>query len=222
MPPNSMSEYLRDRLGQGSTKRDQIKAQIQVVIFGPYAGDCKFILRSVGTLLREKSNINAHICEDVPDSRALRDESYGDEVDEYNLQSSIECVNTADYAVFAFLKARQRRFEEYGPFKEREIDKYHRPHYIPQDLNASNVIEFEKWMDAGMPNPARCSVIFEDDVGIALGSLVRGIVQTGSITVNEIDTTRGDTIQKMYATIRADFESWLTANEQRFLAGIRE
>lgn len=216
-----MGEPLDDRLKDKLTKRDRIKRHINVMLFGPYAGDCKYILRDVAKKLRKKSNIQAEICMDLPDSSTLKELSLTAPADIYNLYSSIECINTADYAVFLFLKSRQRRFEPFGPFTEDNIDMYDRPHYIPQDLNASDVIEFEKWVSRGIPNPSQCMVIYEGDVERALGSLVRGLVQKGEIRTKSVETaSRGNTVQKLSSAIRGDFEAWITDNEQRLLARI--
>lgn len=213
-----MPNSLRERLFESTPRRREIKSRLNVMIFGPYAGDCKYILRSIGEVLLKTHNIRADICEDAPVSKSLQRLSDRVSDDVYNFNASMECINNADYAVFLFLETKQRRFEPYGPFRESKLDMYDRPHYIPQDLNAANVIEFREWVRRGSPNPSRCVLIYEDSVDIALGSFVRGLVINHEIRPYSIETNSwGDAVKKLSSTIAGDFEAWITENEQMLL-----
>lgn len=120
---------------------EQLRRHLRVRIFGPYAGECSYILGDVAEQLREEDNYDARICLEVPESATLNDQD--DDKDIYNLDASIECLNTADAAVFVFMSSEEYRFEG----------------AIPHEIHSSAVIELYHWCQLTSSNSPTLVII---------------------------------------------------------------
>jgi len=167
------------------------------------------MLADVAERIQEEDQYDARICLDVPESAALQSK----DGDVFNLEASLECLGTADAAVFVFISPEKYRFREFGPTPNEEDADYYDSVEIPREIHSSAVIELYHWcqVSAGL-HPTL--VIYENGMEEHLGSLVRGVVKSGDITVREIETSsRGDAVDSIKTAVAAQSQIWATELE---------
>lgn len=182
-----------------------LKEDLVIRIFGPYAGDCSYILSDVDDKLQHEG-YNAKICLKAPESNSV---SAMDEGEIYNLVASIDCMRQADVAVFVFLRAKEERFNEEEENSEDNVNENGNNTSIPQDLNSSVVVEFTKWVDHLDYTNERALVIYEDGIDEEIGSLIRGITREGSLPTRTVKaSSREDLIRSIYRSIVGQSVTW--------------
>lgn len=194
--------------------RDQdtklMRRALRVRIFGPYNGDCSYILNAAARQVRCDNDYDARLCLEIPEVDPLATFSSDEKTERYNLEASLECLNRADFAVFVFMRAKERRFRKFGPRREPnfEGESYFKDPDIPQDLNSSVVLEYSKWIDSD-PRSDKCLVIYEDGMKDVLGSLIHGLADREDIYCKEVvASTRGEAINRIGRGIAGHCRKW--------------
>lgn len=188
-----MTDEWAERYASRTDLPRKLKSNLTIHLFGPYTGDCSYILGDIAEALREEF-YNAKVCYELTQLPALSEVEEGDV---YNWQASLECIRQADTAVFLFLEAKDRRFD--GD--------------IPQDINSSVILEFAEWSNQS-PRGDDCFVIYENEMEQEIGSLIRGVVEEGTIENRKVTTTdRKDTVESMTDAISGQSRIWLNRFE---------
>lgn len=191
-------DKLENRFTQADVAADELRKALTVRVFGPYKGDCSYILTDTTERIRNERGYEARLCIEAPEIGQIPELKQTREDDVYNFGASLECLNQAHAAVFVFMKAEPERF-----------DSTEENSQLPQDLNSSVVVELSKWIDMA-PRTDACFVVYENGVEEELGSLVRGIVRKGDIDTRYTTTnSRAETVETLCKVISAQCRVWV-------------
>lgn len=205
-----MSNEWSNRYLRRDRKGKIIRRALRARVFGPYEGDCSYILSAAADRVQLEDDYTVELCLDVPEVDPLASFDSDQNKPRYNLEASLECLQQADYAVFVFMRAKERRFRKYGPREAGSfsVGNYFEETEIPQDLNSSVVLEFSKWLNSD-PRCDKCMVIYENNMKTRLGSLIHGLADREGVFCTEINTEfRGETIRKISRAIASQCKFW--------------
>jgi len=172
--PNSIDRYpdwVTDSSAAGAS-------EYNIHIFGPYREEYFDIIQSVAKYLRDNGYNGAKLCSELPDHPRPTGMSKG----EKNWWESVNCMYTADAAVFLFLEPIETRLN--GAPKE--------------GLNSSAFAELTYWVQFFAHKKEGTLIIYEGDMD-KVGSLISGLVEIGDCTdftidVGELDKMRNSVL----------------------------
>lgn len=152
--PNSSDRYpdwVTDDSVEGAT-------EYNIHIFGPYREDYFDIIQSVARYLRNNGYNKANLCSELPDHPQPPSMTQG----EKNWWESVNCMYTADAAIFLLLEPKESRLND-AP---------------KQGLNSSVLAELTYWMQFFADKKEGTLIIYEGDM-TNVGSLISGLVELG-------------------------------------------
>lgn len=174
---------------------ESLKQYLDVHIFGPYAGACSCILKTVTGGLRGQHNCRAKLCAELPEMESIRDRT--ETHSEYNYKASVECMELADRSVFVFMEPKPSRFADPDAHSFAE-------------LNSSVIVELTMWIHDHDYSKRKSFVIFEGDMRDELGSLIDGLVRTEGVVGRDIETSsREETINYFTDAVDAQIWNWV-------------
>lgn len=147
-------------------------------IFGPYREKYFDIIQSVAQHLRDHGYDGAKLCSELPDHPKPPDMTKGQK----NWWESVNCMYTADAAVFLLLEPQESRLN--GAPKE--------------GLNSSVLAELTYWIQFFAHKKVGTLIVYEGDMD-NVGSLISGLVELGDCTdyspnAGEIDKIKNFTL----------------------------
>lgn len=154
-------------------------SEYNIHIFGPYRGEYSDILKSISQYLRDEGYYGAKLCSELPDHPQPAGMAKG----EKNWWESVNCMYTADVAIFLLLEPQEDRLE--GAPKE--------------GLNSSVLAELTYWVQFFSHKKEGTLIVYEGEM-VNVGSLISGLVELGDCTDYPADTGEIDKIKDYILT----------------------